>query len=317
MKYVGIDVSKDRLDIAVLPGGDPWSAANTAEGICQVLKAMEEMAPELIVLEATGGLEMPLVAALAEVGLPVAVVNPRQVRDFAKSLGRLAKTDRIDAQVLALFAERVRPELRQLKDEQTQLLSSMMARRRQIVDMLTAEKNRLGIAVKPLRKGITRHIGWLEARLEEIDRDLADTIRNSPVWREKDDLMRSVPGVGPVLSMSMLSGVPELGRLTNRKISALVGVAPLNRDSGRYQGGRSVWGGRAHVRSVLYMAAISASRCNPVIRAFYQRLIASGKKPKVALTACMRKLLTILNAMMKSGAHWQARTTPQHAPTTP
>lgn len=313
MSYAGIDVSKDRLDIAVTPVGEPWWAANTPEGISQVIDAMKEASPNLIVLEATGGLELPVVAALAEVGLPVVVINPRQARDFARSTGRLAKTDRIDAGMLALFAERVRPQPRPLKDEETQLLSSLLARRRQIVDMITAEKNRLGVAVGPIRKGIRHHITWLEARLREIDHDLENSVRNSPVWREKDDLLRSVPGVGTVLSLTILSGVPELGTLSNRQMAALVGVAPLNRDSGRHRGGRSVWGGRAHVRAVLYMATVSASRCNPVVKAFYQRLIAAGKKPKVALTACMHKLLTILNAMMRSGTHWQAPSAPLEA----
>lgn len=316
MCYLGIDVSKDRLDLATVPDGRVWSAANTVEGIGQVVKAAGEMSPELIVLEATGGLEVPLVAALAAAGLPLAVINPRQARDFAKSTGRLAKTDRIDAGMLALFAERVRPEPRPLKDEETRLLASLLARRRQILDMITAEKNRLGVAVRPIQKGIRHHITWLEARLAEIDHDLVSSVRNSPVWREKDDLLRSVPGVGPVLSLTILSGVPELGTLSNRQIAALVGVAPLNRDSGRHRGRRSVWGGRAHVRAVLYMAAVSAARCNPAIKVFYQRLIAAGKKPKVALTACMRKLLTILNAMMKSGTRWQA-TNVQQSPVAP
>jgi transposase len=304
MSFVGIDVSKDRLDMAMRPGGQLQSVNNDVPGIRQLVSALGDASPELIVLEATGGLEMAAVSALLEAGLPVVVVNPRQVRDFAKAVGRLAKTDRIDAEVLAHFAEAVRPETRPLKDEQTQALAALLARRRQLIEMLTAEKNRLSISPKFVRKDIRRHITWLETRLALIDTDLNGAIKDSPAWREKDDLLRSVPGVGPVLATSIICGLPELGALSRRQIAALVGVAPLNRDSGRFRGGRVVWGGRAYLRSVLYMAATSATRCNPVIRDFYRRLIAAGKKPKVALIACMRKLLTILNAMMKSGKPW-------------
>ena len=232
------------------------------------------------------------------------MVNPRQVRDFAKATGHLAKTDAIDALILAHFGEALRPEVRVLKDEQTQQLTALITRRRQVVDMITAEKNRLPTSPKEIRREIRKHIKWLQGRLNVMNGQLEDSIKNSPVWREKDDILRSFPGVGPVLSVSLLAGLPELGVLNRKKLAALVGVAPLNRDSGGYRGARSVWGGRNQIRSVLYMATISAARNNPVIREFYQRLIGSGKRPKVALTACMRKILTILNSMVKNGTRW-------------
>jgi transposase len=256
-------------------------------------------------LEATGKLEVPLASALAAAGLPVAVVNPRQVRDFAKASGLLAKTDLLDAQILARVAEVMRPEPRPLADEQTQALAAILARRRQLIEMLTAEKNRLGAAPKPVRKSLRAPIVWLEREVAHTDADLAQAIRESPVWRAKDDRLRSTPGVGPVLATTLLAGLPELGTLNRKQIAALVGVAPLNRDSGTLRGKRTIWGGRAHVRAVLYMAAVVAARYNPVIRTFYHRLLAAGKAKKVALTACMRKLLTILNAMMKHRTPWR------------
>lgn len=236
----------------------------------------------------------------------MAVVNPRQVRDFARATGKLAKTDAIDARVLALFAERVRPEPRRLPDEAGQALGALVTRRRQLLEMLTAEKNRLGSAARVLRKSIQRHIDWLNQELAKVDEDLGDMLRQSPLWREKDDLLRSVPGVGRVLSITLLAELPELGQLSAKQISALVGVAPLNRDSGTLRGRRSIWGGRAPVRAVLYMAALVATRYNPVIRAFYQRLLALGKAKKVALVACMRKLLIILNAILKHQTPWRS-----------
>jgi transposase len=263
------------------------------------------VSPTLVVLEATGGLEIPLTGVLAAAGVPVVVVNPRQVRDFAKATGQLAKTDALDAQTLAHFAEVIRPELRPLPDEQTQALAAILARRRQLVEMLTAEKNRLGSARTPVRTSLRTHIAWLERELNHRDRDLAHAIRESPVWREKDALLQSTPGVGPVVTTTLLANLPELGTLTGKQIAALVGVAPLNRDSGSWRGKRTVWGGRAQIRAVLYMAAIVAARFNPVIRAFYQRLCAAGKAKKVALTACMRKLLIILNAMLKHRTPWR------------
>ena len=302
--FVGIDVSKDRLDVALRPTSDRWALANDAPGLATLVARLQGLAPTLIVLEATGGLAVPLTGALAAAGLPVVVVNPRQVRDFAKATGKLAKTDALDAAVLAQFAEAVRPALRPLPDAATQALSALLARRRQLIEMLTAEKNRLGSALPPVRPGIRAHIGWLERRLADLDADLAQAIRESPVWREKDDLLQSAPGVGPVLARTLLASLPELGTLTRQQIAALVGVAPLNRDSGAWRGKRRVWGGRAHVRAALYMSALVATRFNPALRAFYQRLCAAGKAKKVALTACMRKLLTILNAMLKSRTRW-------------
>jgi transposase len=305
-QFVGIDVSKAVLDVAVRPAGDAWSVANSPEGIAQLVDRLREIAPKLIVLEASGGLERRAIAALAGARLPVVAVNPRQVRDFAKATGRLAKTDAIDAEVLALFAERIRPEVRPLPDEETQELQALVVRRRQVVDMITAEKNRLSAAPpsKRVRTAIGKTIKWLQKQLEEIDNDLDGAVRKSPAWREKDDLLNSVKGVGPVLSRTLLSMVPELGTLGRRQISALIGVAPLNRDSGTQRGRRSVWGGSASVRAVLYMCALAAIRSNPAIRAFYERLVAAGKLPKVAIVACMRKLLTILNAILRTKTPW-------------
>ena len=306
-RFVGIDVSKDTLEVGVRPDGKRWSVANSEQEITTLLESLLDVSPALIVVEATGGLQVMVVAELTAAGLPVAVVNPRQVRDFAKATGQLAKTDVIDADILAHFGEALRPEVRDLKDEETQHLTALMTRRRQIVGMLTAEKNRLSMSQKGIRKEIRKHIAWLQGRLDVMNKDISDAIRKSPVWREKDEILRSSPGVGPVLSVSLLAGLPELGTLNRKQVAALVGVAPLNRDSGRYRGSRSVWGGRSEVRAALYMAALVASKWNPVIREFYQRLIAGGKKPKVALTACMRKLLCILNAMIRNGARWNPK----------
>jgi len=306
-QFVGVDVSKASLEVAVRPGGERWSTANDEREMPSLVECLRQIGPTVIVVVATGGVQTFVVAEVSMVGLVVAVVNPRQARDFAKATGRLAKTDPIDADVLAHFAQAIRPEVRELKDEETQLLTALMSRRRQIVDMLTAEKNRLSVSPKGVRKEIQKHIEWLEARVQLMNRQISDAIKKSPVWREKDRILRSTPGVGPVLSVSLLAGVPELGKLNRQKLAALVGVAPLNRDSGLFKGTRKVWGGRAQVRAVLYMAAVSATRANPVIRAFYQRLIAAGKKPKVAITACMRRLLSILNVMIKNGTRWQER----------
>lgn len=306
--FVEIDVSKAQLDVALRPDGR-FSVSNDEAGFAQIIERLRVVSPALVVLEATGGLEIPLTGALAAAGVPVVVVNPRQVRDFAKATGKLAKTDALDAQVLAHFAEVMRPAPRPLPDEQTQMLAALLTRRRQLVEMLTAEKNRLASARKPIRKSLRAHIAWLERELQHTDADLADAIRQSPVWQEKDALLRSVPGVGPVLTTTLLANVPELGTLTHKQIAALVGVAPLNRDSGTLRGKRTVWGGRAQVRAVLYMGAIVAARFNPVIRAFYQHLCTAGKAKKVALTACMRKLLIILNAMLKHHTPWRTEVT--------
>ena len=303
--YVGIDVAKVRVDVAIRPGGDRCEVSNDEAGIAALVVQMQELNPAAVVLEASGGLELPLVAALAAASLPVVVVNPRQVRDFAKATGRLAKTDTLDAAVLAHFAEAVRPPLRPLRDAETQDLNSMVTRRRQVMSMLVAERNRLSSAAMTVRPSVEAHILWLKQELDDLDKGLRETLRRSPVWREKDDLLRSVPGIGEQISLTLLAYLPELGTLNRRQIAALVGVAPFNRDSGTLRGKRTVWGGRAGVRTALYMGAMVASRHNPVIRDFYQRLLSAGKPKKLALTACMRKLLTILNSMLKHGTSWQ------------
>ena len=260
----------------------------------------------LVLLEATGGLELPMVVALATAALPVVVVNPRQVRDFAKATGTLAKTDTLDAAVLAHFADAIRPDVRPLRDAETQVLASLVARRHQVVAMLVSEKNRLRRAISAVRPRVEAHIAWLEQELEDLDQGLRQTLRQSPLWREKDDLLRTVPGVGEQLSLTLLAYLPELGTLDRRQVAALVGVAPFNRDSGTLRGKRTVWGGRARTRAVLYMGALVASQYNPVIRDFYRRLLAAGKPKKLALTACMRKLLVILNSMLKHRSPWRA-----------
>lgn len=303
--FVGIDVSKEQLDVALRPSGERWAVTHAERGITTLVRRLRRLTPTLVVLEATGGFELPLTGALAAAGLPVVVVNARQVRDFAKATGRLAKTDALDAAVLAQSAEAVRPPPRPLPDAATQALSALLTRRRQLLAMRTAEQNRVATAPPAVRREIQAHLAWLTRRLATLDDDLGRTIRESPVWREKDDLLQSVPGVGPGLARTLLAGLPELGTLTHKQVAALVGVAPLNRDSGTWRGRRMVWGGRAPVRAALYMSALVATRCNPVIRTFYQRLCAAGKAKKVALTACMHMLLTILNAMVKHRTPWR------------
>ena len=303
-RFVGIDVSKAQVDVAVRPTGQRWVASYDETAVEELVSQMVDLGPALVLLEATGGLELPLVAALAAAALPVVVVNPRQVRDFARATGTLAKTDALDAGGLAHFADVVRPDVRPLKDAETQVLNSLTARRRQVMTMLVSEKNRLGTAIGAVSPRIEAHIAWLEQELSDLDKGLRQTLRRSPVWREKDDLLRTVPGVGGQLSLTLLANLPELGTLNRRQIAALVGVAPYNRDSGTLRGKRAVWGGRSRVRAVLYMRALAASRHNPAIRDFYQRLLAAGKPKKVALVACMRKLLVILNAMLKHGSPW-------------
>ena len=302
--FVGIDVSKERLDVAVRPTGETWQVPYDAEGIRSLTGCLRELAPHLVVVEATGGMELALAGELAAAQLSVAVVNPRHVRDFARAAGKLAKTDTLDAQVLAHFAEAMHPEPRPLPDASTQELGALVARRRQLVEMITAEKNRVRTATQRIRPKVQEHIRWLQENLEDLDQDLGDSMRSSPMWKDKDELLQSTPGVGPVLSMTLLSGLPELGALNRGEIVALVGVAPFNRDSSTLRGKRKVWGGRGQVRAALYMAALVATRYNPVLRDFYQRLCAAGKPKKVALTACMRKLLTILNVMVKHHRHW-------------
>lgn len=302
--YVGIDVSKKCLDVVLRPSGEYLEATNDEQGIRSLVARLEEACPALVVLEATGGLEQTVAAALALASIPVAVVNPRQVRDFAKAVGRLAKTDKIDAAVLSHFAEAVRPEPRPLADEDARELHALVLRRRQILDMITAESNRARTAPKSLKRRIKAHLRWLKKELERANEDLERAVRESPVWREKDDLLRSVPGVGPTLSATLLAELPELEHLDRRRLAALVGVAPLNRDSGTLRGIRTTWGGRSSVRKTLYMATLSATRSNPAIQEFYGRLVAAGKPKKVALTACMRKLLAIVGAVLRNRSPW-------------
>jgi len=303
--FAGIDVSKENLEVCIRPQEERMCFAQSEDGWALMSQFLQSFSPRLVVLEATGGLERGAVATLAAQGLPVVVVNPRQVRHFAISKGILAKTDKIDARVIAQFAESIRPEIRPLKDLEAQELDSLATRRRQIVQMLAAEKNRLQSAAGWARGDIRMHIEWLEKRLEKIEKDMDRMIQKSPVWRVKGEILCSMKGVGPGLCRAVVSDLPELGTLKRQKISALVGVAPLNRDSGKFRGRRTTWGGRADIRSVLYMATVAAIRWNPIIRAFYERLLKAGKPPKVAIVACMRKLLTILNAMVRDQTPWQ------------
>jgi transposase len=304
--YVGVDVSKGHLDVALLPSGESFVVANDQEGLEELLRRLEDPRPILVVLEASGGFERPLAAALAASEIAVAVVNPRQTRDFARATGKLAKTDRLDAKVLARFAEAVRPIPRKLPDAEAREFSAILARRRQLIQMMIAEKNRLGASSSRAVGGrIEAHIRWLEKELGRTDRDLDEAIENNPTFKENEALLRSVPGVGPVLCRTLLAELPELGSLSPRELSALVGVAPLNRDSGTLRGRRTVWGGRARVREALYMGALIASRFNPAIKEFYERLVAAGKPKKVALVACMRKLLVILNAVLRDRTPWR------------
>jgi transposase len=306
LRYVGIDVAQDWLDVAVHGSGQPWRVRADEAGIADLVGTLREQQVHLVVLEATGGYEVPVTAALGIEGIPVAVVNPCQVRDFARSLGKLAKTDRLDAQVLALFGAATHPEPRPLPAVQAQELAALVARRRQVLHMHAAELQRRQRALPVVRPRIDRVLAVLELELEDLDGDLHDRLRQSPLWREQEDLLRGVPGVGPALTFNLLAGLPELGTLSPKQVAALVGVAPLNRDSGRWRGKRVVWGGRAHVRAALYMPTVVAVRWNPVLRGYYQRLVAAGKPKKVALIACMRKLLVILNAMLKHRTPWQA-----------
>jgi transposase len=303
--WIGIDVSKDQLDVAIGGEDETWSVPNNDAGIQSLVSDLRRRACGLVVLEATGGFEVPAVSALAAAGLPVVVANPRQVRNFARATGQLAKTDRLDARILALFAERVRPEVRVLPDDAARLLDALLTRRRQVSGMIVAERNRQGFAPAPLKKSIEKHIRWLQRELDGVDRDLSKAIQASPVWRAKEALYRGVPGIGPVISRTLIADLPELGKLTHREIAALAGLAPIARDSGKMKGKRMVFGGRASVRGALYMAAVVGARHNRVIRAFYSRLRDRGKPPKVALIACAHKLLTILNSMARTGEHWR------------
>jgi transposase len=308
VRHVGIDVSKERLDVCSLPDGGTFSVANDRAGIDELLaRLLEGVRPELVVLEATGKYERPAAVAVAAAGIAVAVVNPRQARDFAKAAGRLAKTDRIDAQVLARFAGAVGPRPSVLPDEEARVLQDILLRRRQLLEMMVAEKNRLQMASEAVARRIAAHVRWLEKELCRVDRELDEAVRESETWRANEELLRSVPGVGPVLARTLLAELPELGTLPRRRLCALVGVAPFNRDSGTFRGKRQVWGGRAPVRAALYMGALVATRHNPLIREFYERLLAAGKPKKVALVAaCMRKLLSILNAVMSDRVPWHS-----------
>ena len=308
-KFVGIDVSKSTLDVCIEPAVQTLHVSYDEAGIRQVTRRLKEVNPTLIVIEATGGLEVRIATELAGKGLPVAVINPRQARDFAKATGRLAKTDQVDAAVLAEFAKAIRPQARPLKDADTRALDDMVSRRRQLIDIRVQETLRLGTAAsKPMQKSLNKHIVWLDKQIAELDGDLAERLHESDVWRAKDDLLRGIPGVGSVTALTMLAKCPELGTLNRREIAALTGVAPLANDSGKHRGKRFVWGGRADVRAVLYMAAVTAIRCNDPIKAFAERLKKTGKPPKVVIVACMRKLLTIMNSMLKNNTPWNQKT---------
>ena len=307
-KFVGIDISKDALDVCIEPGAEILHVPYDHQGIETICQRLKTEAPTLIVVEATGGLEMRLSSELAALGLNIAVINPRQARDFARATGQLAKTDRVDAAVLAAFAQAIRPQARALKDIETRTLDDLVSRRRQLIAMRVQETLRLGTAAsKPMQKSLNAHIAWLDKRIAEIDTDLTQRLRQSDVWRTKDDLLRGIPGVGCVTTQTLLAKCPELGTLNRREIAALIGVAPLAHDSGKHRGKRFVWGGRAEVRAVLYMAAVSAIRCNAAIKAFADRLKLAGKPTKVVIVACMRKLLTIMNAMLKNNAQWEQK----------
>lgn len=303
--YVGMDVSKASIDICT-SDGETWQAANQDRSMDELCTRIQALQPALVVLEATGGYESRAAGVLAAAGLPVAVVNPRQVRHYARSVGQLAKTDRIDARILARFAATVRPEPRPLPDAEAVELAAVVTRRRQLVAMLIAEQNRLETAAPVTRKQIKTHIGWLRRQVAKIDEDINSSVRRSPLWRAKDDLLQSVPGIGDKTSKTLLALLPELGTLNKKEIAALVGVAPLNQDSGTFRGRRRIWGGRAEVRTALYMPTLVASQHNPRVKAFYRRLRGAGKPAKVALIACMHKLLTILNAMVRDGRLWDA-----------
>lgn len=301
---VGIDVSKAVLDVSAYPSGNTWQVEYSAPGITALAEELAALGPAVVVVEATGGLELSLTAALGVAGLPVAVVNPRQVRDFARATGRLAKTDKLDAQLLAQFGAMVQPPARPLPDAQQRELQAMVTRRQQLIEMLTAERNRLRRTTPRVRQQIEVHVQWLREQLREADRGLENFLRSSPLWQEDAKVLRSAPGVGPIVTATLIARLPELGSLNAKQVAALVGVAPFNRDSGTLRGKRTVWGGRGAVRTALYMATLAATRHNPVLRAFYQRLCEAGKPKKVALIACMRKLLTILNSMIKHHHTW-------------
>ncbi len=305
--FIGIDISKALLDVAIHESATTWQVANTDSGIADLVKQLADLQPTLIVLEATGGFELRLVSELAAAQLPVVVTNPRRVRQFARATGKLAKTDKLDARMLAHFAAALRPEPRPLPNDQDAHLQALLTRRRQIVEMLTVEKNRLTTVPPTMRPDIEEHLQWLQDKLAQLDADIDQFVQHSQLWQEKDALLQSVPGVGRITARTLLAMLPELGTLNRQEIAALVGVAPVNKDSGKKRGKRRIYGGRAPVRSVLYMAALVATRVNPTIKNFYERLLKAGKEKKVALTACMRKLLVILNAILRSGQPWRTQ----------
>ena len=304
--FVGIDVSKDRLDVHVRPSEQTFAVGRDGNGLERLVADLRQLGPALVVLQATGGFEVTVAAALAAAGLPLAVVNPRQIRDFARATGRLAKTDALDAAVIALFAERIRPEPRPVAGPDSRTLAELVARRRQLVEMIGMEKNRLRQAgTKRVRKSLAATLRVLESELARLDSDIDGTVRGSPVWRDTEDLLVSVPGIGDVTARTLIAELPELGRLDRRRIAALVGVAPVNRDSGQWRGHRAIAGGRVGVRNTLFMATLSAIRWNPVIRDHYARLVDAGRPKKLAIVACIRHLLTILNAILRTAAPWQ------------
>ena len=306
--FVGIDVSKDRLDVGLSDRKETWQVTNDENGFRELIDRVRPLHPTMIVMEASGGYETDVFTTLTIEGFQAAIVNPRHIRSFAAAKGFLAKTDRLDAKVIADFAQAIPVRPQPLPDAQLETLRSLVVRRSQLLGMLVSEKNRLELAPVVVRKDIKAHVAWLEKKLSALRKELSETIRSTPAWHEKDSLLQSVPGVGPATSQMLLCELPELGNLDRRKIAALVGIAPFNRDSGRVlRGKRHVWGGRSRVRAALYMSALTACRCNPVIRSYYSKLIAAGKAPKTALVACMRKLLVILNAMVKSQSPWRCR----------
>lgn len=307
-QWVGIDVCQKYLDVYIRPSGKLFQVTNDEKGIGSLVQTLKKIQPELIVLEATGGMEIDVTVELTTAELAVAVINPRQARDFAKATGQLAKTDAIDAQVLAHFADAIRPEVRQISDESSRQLEDLVARRRQLSDMITAEKNRRRGKTNSVKASIDEHIEWLEEQLKEIESQIKSAIAVNQEWQQKMKLLTSVPGIGEVVAVTLISSLPELGTISHKSISYLVGVAPLNKDSGKFRGKRKIWGGRAKIRCVLYMATLVAVRFNPPIKAFYDRLISKGKLKKVALTACMHKLLILLNAMMRKNQAWQPQT---------
>lgn len=306
-QWVGIDVCQKYLDVYIRPSGKLFQLTNDEFGIAELIQTLKEIKPELIVLEATGGMELNAAIELTQAEFAVAIINPRQVRDFAKATGQLAKTDAIDAKILAHFADAIRPQVREIKDESSRQLQDLVQRRRQISDMITAEKNRLRGKSNVVQSDISEHIEWLEEKLKAIESQIKNAITECEDWKQKKKLLTSVPGVGEVVAATLISSLPELGKLSHKSLSYLVGLAPLNRDSGKSRGKRRIWGGRANIRCVLYMAALVAVRFNPVIKTFYQRLLDKGKLKKVALTACMHKLLILLNAIVRDSQTWQAQ----------